>query len=314
MERISTKFAKFIVSTFAVALAGWGSAHAQDYGGGYLEGGDSAGPAPEAGTESAPAGEMPNGQVGLDVTLFSGSQGLGFGAEVSQFLLVPRVWGWYAITPEVAASLDWGFPFVSVSPEMGDSESGFHAGNPFLAGWYVLPLDDMHGRVGAGVAPPLASVPDDPTDATTAALAYDGALLANGLMNPWLWAPETLSFAIPGRLEKRIGGNILVGGDLAFAVLIPTGDREGDTDVFMQSAGEFGYAAGPGTFGARLQGGWIVTADGDNFQLSVEPFARFDFGRAFAQARFTLNLDEPGGFAFDDGRYWGLHVGGGVNL
>ncbi len=46
--------------------------------------------------------------------------------------------------------------------------------------------------------------------------------------------------------------------------------------------------------------------------VALEPYARLDLGSGFVNARFTVNLGEPIGFAFDEGKIRGAHVGGGL--
>lgn len=277
------------------------------------------GGAVETGTAVDARPEGPRGQVGLELSFY-----LDGGEGSDLFAFVPTVGGWYLITDEIAASLEWGFPFVSITPDGESGDSRFNVGNPFLAGWYVVPDLDVHLRFGLGLALPVANIPDldglaDP-EPFLAGAAYTAALFMNGLYDPWLWAPETFSIVVPGRVEKRFD-EILVAGDAALGILIPTEGDDRDTELVFQFAGEFGYTIGLATVGARLQGVWVMTSaqdvstdEDDDFQLSFEPFARFDLGPAFAYARFTMNVDEPGGFSFDDNGIWGLHVGGGANL
>ncbi len=54
--------------------------------------------------------------------------------------------------------------------------------------------------------------------------------------------------------------------------------------------------------------------DGDNAQLAIEPYARFNFGVPFVRVGFLMNLDEPRGFAFSENGIWGLRVEGGASL
>ncbi|HEX6765216.1 MAG TPA: hypothetical protein VF103_07050, partial [Polyangiaceae bacterium] len=107
------------------------------------------------------------------------------------------------------------------------------------------------------------------------------------------------------------GGDQFVGtADAAVAVLIPTDG--GDVDVALQLDPGFGYYVSENVLiGARLPFVWVVTQSGDNAQVAIEPYGRLDFGSAFANARFTLNIDDPLGFAFDEGKVWAIHIGGG---
>jgi hypothetical protein len=43
--------------------------------------------------------------------------------------------------------------------------------------------------------------------------------------------------------------------------------------------------------------------------FAMEPYGRFDFDNLFLATRFTLNIDDPYGFAFDSGKFCALHVG-----
>jgi hypothetical protein len=98
-------------------------------------------------------------------------------------------------------------------------------------------------------------------------------------------------------------------------MLLPTGDDDRDAELELTVAPGVGFWVTRDTLlGARLGLFWILTEEGDNAQLSFEPNFRHYFGDAFIQARFTVNLDEPAGFSFDPGGFWGLHVGGGVSF
>jgi hypothetical protein len=50
----------------------------------------------------------------------------------------------------------------------------------------------------------------------------------------------------------------------------------------------------------------------DDAQFAFEPFVRYDVGNLFLSTRFSLYLDDPYGFSFDQGNIWAWHfaVGG----
>jgi len=88
----------------------------------------------------------------------------------------------------------------------------------------------------------------------------------------------------------------------------------GDVEVSVQlSPGVGFYASETVLIGGRFPFAWYPTESGASSTfLAFEPYGRFDVSdSAFLNARFTLNLDEPLGFSFDDGRIWALHFGGG---
>jgi hypothetical protein len=114
----------------------------------------------------------------------------------------------------------------------------------------------------------------------------------------------------PSRVEY---GDQFVGtGDGQLGLHIPTDG--GDVEVSVQINPGFGYYVQPTVLiGARLPFVWFPTETGsDATFLALEPYGRFDVSEtAFVNARFTLNLDEPLGFSFDEGKVWALHIGGG---
>jgi hypothetical protein len=59
--------------------------------------------------------------------------------------------------------------------------------------------------------------------------------------------------------------------------------------------------------GGRLPLIWLPTDD--TAQFALEPYGRFDFDNYFACARFTLNLDDPAGFSFEEGKSRALRFG-----
>jgi len=256
----------------------------------------------------------PQGQVGLDLGFFSGSVGIG-----DVFVMSPEFWGWYAFTENIAVSLRWGMPYGSWS-ESTIEESGFHPGNPFAAAWYVLSQPNLHVRVGAGVAVPLANIPDDNVrHAALASQTYSTAIAMRGAWNVWLHVPEELSVVVPGRMDYTLSPNIVLGADLGLAMVLSTSDGglaffNNDSNAVIQFGGDVAYRAGMIDAGIAVRGVWFPTIDGDKFQLSTEPFVRADFGAAFANLRMVINIDEPSGFSFSEDEVWGLFLGGGANL
>lgn len=157
--------------------------------------------------------------------------------------------------------------------------------------------------LGAGVAAPLAS--DELGDVV--ANSYGAAI--HGGYNLWLWSPNTvLPLVVPARLAFDWGGFHLA-ADSAFAFYLPLEGDEGD--VHFQGGAQAGPAFGPVEVGARFQAFVSLTDDGDHAQLSAGPYFRATFGAGFVGGWLCLNLDEPLGFAFDEGKVWGLLFTGG---
>ena len=108
--------------------------------------------------------------------------------------------------------------------------------------------------------------------------------------------------------KDALRDKVVLGADAAVGLHIPTGD--GDMEVSLQIDPGVGFwASNTVLVGGRVPVAWIPTSEGDNAQIAIEPYTRIDFGSAYFNARFTVNIDEPLGFAFDEGKIWALHLG-----
>lgn len=245
-------------------------------------------------------GDGRKGAIELELGWYTDSEDSG-----SYHALTPVLSARISATEHLDLELDWPFAFVSVSRDAGEGSDEFRSGDPLVAGYYVSRQHDGYLRAGFGVAIPIANV-DDSSDLVPLA----SGVAMRGLWDSWLYLPETLGLVLPFQIEKRVNA-LVVGGDTALGVLIPTGDRADETDVAFQLAGLIGGKSGPVTAGARLQVVWVPTADGDNAQVALVPFVQGDFSDGFVYLRFLLNLDEPFGVFGDGADVWALSVGGG---
>lgn len=206
------------------------------------------------------------------------------------------------------------FPMMAATVDDGSvDESGFYLANPFIAGHFNI--EGMLGMldIGVGLTIPLSSTPSGATDRLVQSVAVLGAMASNGWWDFWIWQPDGMAFALPLRLELDIPG-VMAAVDGAIAYMLATGDRE-DNLGGLQAGAEVGLNLGPVDIGARGQVVYLFTAEGDNAQVSVGPFARMNFEVVFITARALVNLDTPSGTSFvDDGTFWGVHGGLGVNL
>jgi len=256
----------------------------------------------------------PNGQYGAGLSI-SREQGMRAYGELGVFsynLFGPvDVWDFSAIVGggykikqdiELEAMLPLGF-FHAGGGDV--DETGAAVGNLHIGASYVGAKGPLRFKVGGALE--WAPWTIDPSQNFGLALAFSS--LARSIHDAGLWAPETLSIVAPAHLEA---GDQAVGtGDAALGLHIPTDG--GDVEVSIQADPGFGYYASENVLiGARLPFIWLITEGGDNAQVAIEPYGRLDFGSAFANARFTLNLDEPLGFGFDEGRIWAIHIGGGA--
>jgi hypothetical protein len=132
---------------------------------------------------------------------------------------------------------------------------------------------------------------------------------AYGGENFGLFAPDEFSIVTPARFEY---GEQLVGsGDVQLGLHFPT--HGGSADFTIQLGPGIGYYVTPAILlGLRLPFTWVPTESGSSATFfAAEPYARFDFGKAFVNTSLMLNIDDPYGFAFDSGKWWSIHVGGG---
>ena len=231
--------------------------------------------------------------LGADVTVISPM--LGFATPITGTLEIE------AILPLSYASVEVNF--------LGQTQddSAFILGAPYIGVNHIDSTGSMRYRIGGGIALGFQEYSD-----LGEGLAAAGGILVRGRQDQWLYWPERVSLVVPFRIEG--GDDFVWSVDAAAAVLIPT--DSGDTEIVLQPAPGIGFPVGGSTIvGARLPIVWDVTRDGDNAQISLEPFVRAILGESgFFLARFTMPIDEPQGFAFDDDGTWGLHVGGGAGF
>lgn len=179
----------------------------------------------------------------------------------------------------------------------GEGGGGAGFGSVFLG----LHVHDARSRWTLGVGLPNAS--SDGGELFIASLMH-------GTQDIHLWSPDTLSLV--GRLRNEFGSTITLAFDVAGMFLIPTADRAvRDEELVLQPAGELSVQVTPLTsIGTRLALVWVPTSDSaDDAQLSLGPFIMSDFSGSLLSLQLLMNLDEPYGFAFDEGGYWGLFLG-----
>jgi len=256
----------------------------------------------------------PNGQYGAGLSL-SKAEGMRMYGELGVYsveFFTATLWhvsaivgGGYKIKPDI--ELEAMLPLALFN--LGDpaDETGAAVANLHLGASYLGQKEQVRYKVGGALEwAPWAIDPDDHF-----AFAAGTAPWGRAAHDGGLWAPETLSIVTPIRVEY--GQQAVLSADASLGVHIPT--NGGDVEMSIQLDPGFGYYASPTVLvGGRLPVVYVPTSSGDNAQVAIEPFARFDLGTGFVNARFTLNLDEPLGFGFDEGKVWALHFGGGASF
>jgi len=176
-------------------------------------------------------------------------------------------------------------------------------------------------KIGLGMTIPVATISGESrlTDWNT----YQGAMAMRGMWRWWLWVPDSISLVIPVTWDSTIANRFLWGGEAALAatVILPKPARStvflrGEprtADLLIPLELYAGYRAGNFVAGGRLQAVFVATGETE-LQLSFSPYGKLELGQGFLEARFTANIDNPLGFAFDKGRFWGIHLGGGYGF
>lgn len=249
--------------------------------------------------------------LGADLGFYAGSDSGIDRANMSMILLAGG-----RIHENVDLELQLPGTLHAASSDVVDTEVRFRFANPTVGAYYITQSKVSMFRLGGFVAVPLASIPDDSVQ--DAALATDGYTYASamrGNWNYWLWAPGTMTVGASSQAEWSVLPILSLAADGTLAGLFDTSDERDESDMLGQLAVEGAFKLGEVVrLGARLAGVWLPTADGDNFQSFLEPFARFQFLVAYAFAAFTMNLDEPAGFSFDSGKVWAIRAGGGLRF
>lgn len=231
-----------------------------------------------------------------------------FGTDFHITSLSFLVGGGYKLTHnlELEAMLPFAWAHASVG---GDGNSAAAFGNLHLGVSYFRfdgPLRFMAG--GALQYGPWTNGIDGDSAAAV-------ALGHPAMGGEWvgLWNAGYFTIFAPGRIEYAFPKvpALVLSGDAALGLHIPTDN--GDTEFSIQLSPGIGYyATNTVLVGLRLPFTWVPTESGDSATFfAIQPYGRFDIGRGFLDASLVLNVDDPYGFAFDEGKFWAIRFGGG---
>lgn len=273
----------------------------------------------------------PNGQLGAGLSMspdekfrFYADGGLHFGTRTEEFpgddVRITRyalpliIGGGYKLMPNLelegrfaiaAANIRYKVPGCN-DPDCRDSFGSFTPGNLYAGVNYLIESGQWLAKVGGGVA--FGPWTFDASTERNVAYYYSAI---TSLEDFYMFAPEILTVVAPARVEYRFMPELAFTGDATLALYIPVGGN-GDPELSAMLAPGAAYLYEAWTFGGRLPLFWMMTED--TAQFAIEPYARFDFDRWWVSGRFTLNLDRPYGFSFDEGRYWALHAAVGATF
>jgi hypothetical protein len=267
---------------------------------------------PSSGTEPLVPRGLVAAELGFAATSLDGYTG---------YWISPLLSGWFRLERTIAIEAEWGSVALLASPDPDSNRSGIGAGNPYLGFYSVRQHGPTVLRVGVGMTIPVATISGDSRIADWN--TYQGAMAMRGMWRWWLWVPDSLSLAIPVSWDSEIAGRWLWGGEgaLAATVILPKParstvflrDEPRTADLLIPLELYAGYRTGKLVAGGRLQAVFVATGETE-LQLSLSPYGKLELGQGFLEARFTANIDRPLGFAFEKGRFWGIHLGGGYGF
>jgi hypothetical protein len=267
---------------------------------------------PSAGTEPLGPRGLVAAELGFAATSLNGGTG---------FWISPLLSGWFRVERTIAIAAEWGSVALLASPDPDSDRSSIGAGNPYLGFYSVRQHGPTVLRIGVGMTIPVAAISGENRDADWN--TYQGAMAMRGMWRWWLWVPDSISIAIPVGWDSEVAGRWLWGGEAALAstVILPKPARStvflrGEprtADLLIPLGLYAGYRTGDFAFGTHLHAVFVATGETE-LQLSMSPFGKLELGPGFLEARFTVNIDRPLGFAFEKGRFWGIHLGGGYGF
>lgn len=228
---------------------------------------------------------------------------------------------WFEITDALDLVLEAGCAYAGRSDEAGDNPNHFYLGNPFLAIRRAYRAERTLFHFGFGFTVPISTMdqPVNPEQLTSQEefeiATYKMAAAMRGRWSYWLWMPEHVALVIPIGARMVSEDNILFGGELALAVIAPTGDyHDYRGDFIAQGAGELGYGFKTVETGLRLQAVLIpLIPNEDKFQSAIGPFVNLNFEGGHVGANIIVNLDKDEG-VFGGADRWGLNLKGGVDF
>lgn len=202
-----------------------------------------------------------------------------------------------------------------------DANAALLAGNPTFAvkGHWLYEGMDLYA--GGGASLPIASAEGGDIGHFPPFLL---ATAAQGFWNSWWYSTDKVPLFAPFGLRYVSRGGLDIGFDAAVALLFPTTNGVDHYPlVLLQGGLTVGYVSPQFETGIRLRGVQIPANDArDQFESSVEPFARYIHDNVFFGAGFLANLgeypigvlvrDRGGGIQWNPNGIWGLRLEGGV--
>lgn len=236
--------------------------------------------------------------------------------DLKSIVAAPRLTIDYRVLSELVVWVDVPTSHLSSGYDTDQGLSTFELANIEFGASYVSRLSNtLVLHVGGGL-----SVPSATSSNIVSGAAHSATALSHSLWDFWQYIPDRLTVVSDNELVFRTGSFRAVAHlDLGF--LIPTkGDVADNLMLLGQVQFDAAFRSKVIETGLSLRGTFMLYAANDllvnfdRFQGSVAPFFKAFISGGFLDVRFNINLDSPGGFSFDDGKWWGLEIGLGVFL
>ncbi|NPC86254.1 hypothetical protein HPC49_49710, partial [Pyxidicoccus fallax] len=232
----------------------------------------------------------PRNSVTFETYAYSGTLN---GQTTSVF--APALFASFPLSERVSLNAAWLFAYA---PSRGGAPASFQAGNPSIGPSVVLLDDAWKVRTGGGLVLPFTLL-SDPDEQGSALLRRAATLRGNSGFS--LVAPGLLGFTPWADAALRQGSfRFLV--DFRVPMSAQLSEKRGRrVDAVFQLSGTPALDVHPNVLvGSTFQAIYVATAaeGSDPVFLAVIPSVRLHGRAGFIEARLTLNLDEPLGFAF----------------
>lgn len=218
--------------------------------------------------------------------------------------------------------LDWGLPYTALGTEAHGGWSHVGPSN-LLVGLHLTGGavgDSAFVRLGAAAALPLALRAEGDAVGPGEDANYAAAAAVRGLADPWLWALDTTSLVLPLSAGVDLPG-FQFRADVALGMMMPVSRASRRTHFVGQASAEASLGLGVLEPGVKAQAVSThltgKTWQGDDAQLSVEPFVRARLGAGFARAGLRIDLDraqDGDGDSQLTGRMWAFSLGAGIGF
>ncbi|MEE2755756.1 MAG: hypothetical protein VYA30_03805 [Myxococcota bacterium] len=205
------------------------------------------------------------------------------------------------------------------------SSSTFRLSNPSLTYFFTWRTLSRQLRLGVGATAPIARLrteKDGQQVTDLAALSIANSMF--GGREQWLWAPDSMSLIMHFDYFFRHRSGFIFGTRMVAA---PT-TRIGDSFNFNDDGAAVDEPDDFGLFGqadlelawdtevvrTAVRGSYSIDALSDaeqdqKDQIASEVELRFRLSNVDLLLGMSLNIDEPGGFSFDDGKVWAMRIG-----